>query len=260
MGASLRRRLPAPTPVERARSVLDRGGPATIALTAVNADAMLLPDAVCHAHADGQVSVLIDGDHPLVAVAGDSADGLEALAELADIAPVDLREPVRGLLWITGRLTVATSAEARIRALRVAEADPDERLLDVGHGMAMLLLRPTVVALVDGDGTHALDPGEFAAASPDPFSRWESAWLRHLDYEHPGVLHVLSRHLPQRLRRGRLRPLGLDRYGLRLRVETDADDHDVRLAFDRPAQTQRDVSVGIRKLVGCPFVRRWQQA
>lgn len=256
MRASPRQRPPAPPPSERARSILARSGPAAITPTTVDTEPVTLADSARHAHPDGSVSVLIDDDHPLVTITRQSPEGLEVLTELADIAPVELREPVRGLLWITGRLSVAALTEARTRALRITEADPDERLLDVGHGMTMLLLRPGVPALADSDGTHALDPGEFAAARPDPFSRWETAWLRHLDQDHPGVLHSLSRHVPQRLRRGRLRPLSLDRFGLRLRVETDAGDHDIRLAFDRPAQTQNDISVEIRKLVGCPFLRR----
>lgn len=252
-----RRRPPTPSPSERARSVLARHGPATVTSTAADDEPMMLAETVRHAHADGAVSMLIDDGHPIVSTTQQVPNGLGVLTELPDIAPVALREPVRGLLWISGRLSVPTEADMRSRVLSMAEVDADERLLDVGHGVTMLLLRPTVAALVDGDGTHALDPEEFAGASPDPFSRWESAWLRHLDQKHPDVLQALSRHVPQRLRRGRLRPLGMDRFGLRLRVETDTGDHDIRLAFERPAQTQRDVSVEIRKLVGCPFLRRF---
>ena len=79
---------------------------------------------------------------------------------------------------------------------------------------------------------------------------------------------ALARHVPDELRGGRIRPLGIDRYGLRLRVEhpgdlgaadpfttgdTGAVDHDVRLAFDEPVDCRQRLGVALRKLVGCPM-------
>lgn len=251
------RRPPAPPPAERAKSVLSRPGPVVVAPTAVNADPIALPCCtVRHAHPDGVVSLLVEDRHPLVAMVQESDGGLAALTELADVAPVALREPVRALLWLTGRLSAPAPAQARALAVGIAETDPDERLLDLGHGTTMLLIHPEGATVVDGEGSHGLELAEFAAAGPDPFSRSEPAWLCHLEHQHPDALSLLSRHLPQRFRRGRLRPLGLDRFGLRLRVEAPDGDYDVRLAFDQPARTERDLSVGIRKLIGCPFLRR----
>jgi hypothetical protein len=47
--------------------------------------------------------------------------------------------------------------------------------------------------------------------------------------------------------------LSLDRYGLRLRVETDNGDHDVRLPFPKPVDDVTGLNRGIRILMGCPF-------
>ena len=63
---------------------------------------------------------------------------LPAMLELADVAPVTVRRPVRGLLWISGRLRVLSLRVARRAALRIAAEVPDERLLDVGHGEVLL--------------------------------------------------------------------------------------------------------------------------
>ena len=68
------------------------------------------------------------------------------------------------------------------------------------------------------------------------------------------MIHTLRRHLPDRLLGGHVRPLGLDRYGLRLRVEAVEGDHDVRLAFERPIATLDELSGELRRLVGCPFL------
>jgi len=56
------------------------------------------------------------------------------------------------------------------------------------------------------------------------------------------------------LRRGRVRPLGLDRYGVRLRIESADGDHDVRLPFTRPVDDVTALSQAIRVLMGCPFL------
>src|SRR5919199_1021198 len=154
-----------------------------------------------HVHDDGVVSVLLPSDHSLSRWDG----ALTAMVEVVDIAPVPLRESVRGLLWITGQLSVLPLSEARGVALSIAALRPDPRLLDLG-------------------------------------------------LSHTEVVHTLRRHLPEQLRGGHLRPLGLDRYGLRLRVEGIDGDHDVRLAFSRPIGTLRELSEELRRMVGCPFM------
>ena len=59
---------------------------------------------------------------------------------------------------------------------------------------------------------------------------------------------------PTPLRRGRVRPLGLDRYGVQLRVENEDGDHDVRLPFATPVDDVTGLSQAIRVLMGCPFL------
>lgn len=196
--------------------------------------------------------MLLPDDHPLVGRAPDVA----AMVELADRAPVTLREPVRGLLWITGWLRTLTGKQARQAALDVADAKPDSRLLDVGHGMTALRLVPVSLVLADGDGTSSLNPGEFGSGTPDPFCRYEDHWLRHLELAHRDVVGMLSRLLPEHLRGGHIRPLGLDRFGLRLRVEAPDTDHDVRLAFSQPVDTPGDLGTQLRRMVGCPFLNQ----
>jgi hypothetical protein len=174
--------------------------------------------------------------------------------EIADLAPVALREPIRGLLWVTGWLRVLAGPTARSRALGVAADLPDDRLLGLGHGMSMACVHPASFVLADSEGTHSLRPDSFASATPDVFSTQEADWLRHLEHRHIDVVAALTRHLPAHRRTGRPRPLGLDRFGLRLRIESDGGDHDVRLAFSRQAGTATDIATELRRLAGCPFL------
>ncbi|HEX7662269.1 MAG TPA: DUF2470 domain-containing protein [Pseudonocardiaceae bacterium] len=268
------RKPPIPPSAERAKTIACRGGRATVMLRAGGRDARR--DNGCdrgcdkgwadgagervephmhHVHSDGAVTMLLADWHPLVAETA-RAERTErpTMIELADRAPVRLREPVRGLLWITGWLRVLDGVRARREVLSIAEENPDCRLLDAGHGMTVLRLNPASLVLADSEGSQSLRPAEFAAARPDPFCLYEDQWLRHLEIAHRDVVGLLTRLLPAKLRGGNVRPLGLDRFGLRLRVELPDADHDVRLPFTKPAATTEDVGVELRRMVGCPFL------
>jgi hypothetical protein len=261
-------RPPAPTPAERARTIAARGGkvslrycssrdgdePVTPYFHESPADSGRTSPLLLHVHNDSSATVLLDRDHQLVHATRHRPDGLAAMLELADTAPVALREPIRGLLWITGLIQVLGDGADRDRALLVAEARPDPRLLDIGHGVVVLKLVPASLVLADAEGTYSVDSADFTAASPDPFYAFEAGWLRHLEVSHVDVVGMLARHLPEHLRGSHVRPLGLDRFGLRLRVEAVDADHDVRLAFARPVNTTAELSDELRRLLGCPFL------
>ena len=252
------RRPPAPNPAERAKTIATRGGRATIRPTVERAgcDAESAEPVLHHVHHSGSVSVLLPDEHPMVRAANETQRGeLAVMLELADHAPVALREPVRGLLWITGWLRPLTPVSARARAVAIAEQRPDYRLLDVGHGLTLLRLTPASLVLADAEGTHSLRPHMFSAAPPDPFHDYEAEWLRHLESDHPDVVDQLARHLPAHLRAGHIRPLSLDRFGLRLRIESPTGDHDVRLAFSQTVDSPPQLATELQRLLGCPFLR-----
>ncbi|MFD0200146.1 MULTISPECIES: DUF2470 domain-containing protein [Saccharothrix] len=244
------RRPPAPLPAERARTIAARGGRAAL-LPSDGTENRITP-VLHHVHPDGEATIVLPDEHPLVEAARRAE--LTAMLEVADQAPVQLREPVRGLLWITGWLRALTAEQAREAAVLVAEARPDPRLLDVGHGASALRLSPASLVVADAEGTTSLRPELFAQAEPDPFAAHEDHWLRHLELSHRDVVGLLAQHLPADLRGGHVRPLGLDRLGLRLRVEMSDSDHDVRIAFSRPVGTAQELAVELRRLMGCPFL------
>ncbi|MCE6996965.1 DUF2470 domain-containing protein [Saccharothrix sp. S26] len=244
------RRPPAPHAAERARTIAARGGRAAL-LPSDGADSRITP-VLHHVHPHGVATIVLPDEHPLVEAA--RRGELTAMLELADQAPVPLREPVRGLLWITGWLRALSVEEAREAGLEIAETRPDPRLLDLGHGASALRLSPASLVVADAEGTTSLRPELFAQAEPDPFAAHEDHWLRHLELSHRDVVGQLAQHLPEELRGGHVRPLGLDRFGLRLRVEMADSDHDVRIAFSRPVGTAQELAVELRRLMGCPFL------
>src|ERR1700759_2227043 len=94
---------PAPTTAERIRSTCVRAGGALLAVE--SAEPLTTP--LHHLLADGSFAVAVPAEC--------DADGVQAVLELADYAPLPLREPVRSLVWIRGRLhQVSPSAVSRL--------------------------------------------------------------------------------------------------------------------------------------------------
>jgi Protein of unknown function (DUF2470) len=249
VGCSRTPRPPAPTDAERARGIAARGGTASLVGTGASTVAPL----VHQVRADGSAVLLFADDEPLLDQLRGADSAFTAMLEIADPAPVDLREPVRGLLWVTGRLWLPDADSARRFALQVADENPDPELLRLGHGATLARLHPDFAVLSDAEGSAVLAPAELAAARPDPFCRVEHPVLAHLESHHPEALAALAEHLPAALRERtdtRVRPLGMDRLGLRLRVETPFRDHDVRLPWDGRPTTMPEMWAELRRLTG----------
>jgi len=256
---------PAPTTAERIRSTCVRAGGALLAVEC--AEPVTTP--LLHLLADGSFAVGVPvGDAAAAQLSDRDAAGAQAVLELADYAPLPLREPVRSLVWIRGRLhQVAPSAVHQLLDLIAAE-HPQPALLQVQTpesgplvlgGQAdtrYLLARLEIesVVVTDTTGAEAVDAADLLAARPDPFCAFESCWIKHLDTVHRDVVMRLAARLPARLRRGDVRPLGVDRYGMQLRVESDDGDRDIRLPFHKPVDDVTGLGQAIRVLMGCPFV------
>ncbi|MCV7377116.1 DUF2470 domain-containing protein [Mycobacterium alsense] len=254
-----------PTTAERIRSACARAGGALLALEA-SAGAAARQDPVAtpvyHLLPDGSFAVALPPG--LVDEANAPLSGSQALLELTDYAPLPLREPVRSLVWVRGRLhrvppdmvtdvldliaaECPNPALLQIETPRSAPADGDPRY-------TLLRLEVESVVVTDATGAEPVSVADLLAARPDPFCEIEAGLLWHLDTVHNDVVARLVSRLPARLRRGPVRPLGLDRYGVRFRVEGDDGDHDVRLPFHRPVDDMTGLSQAIRVLMGCPFI------
>ncbi|GAY15890.1 DUF2470 domain-containing protein [Mycobacterium sp. shizuoka-1] len=243
--------LTTPSTAERVRSACARAAGAML----VADDAAPVTTPLHHLLPGGSFAVSLPSECGLaVRAATAGTDGVAAVLELTDLAPLPLREPVRSLVWIRGRVQCVPDHALRAMIDMIAADHPNPALLDIGTGRELLLLEVESVVVADAGGAETVGLHELMAARPDPFCEFESAWLRHLDSDHPEVLARLVGKLPAALRRGRVRPLGLDRYGVRLRVEGTDGDHDVRLPFSAPVHDVPGLGRAIRLLMGCPFV------
>jgi hypothetical protein len=253
--------LAAPTTAERIRSACARGGGAMLAVEGVEP----APTSVHHLLDDGSVAITVPVNGLLAGmVLASGAAGIQAVLEMTDYAPLPLREPVRSLVWISGRLfNVAASDVAGLLDL-IAEQNPNPALLQVNTGRTqaeggdtpytLVRLEIESVVVADSTGAESVGVGTLLDAQPDPFCALESGWLQHLESAHREVVDRLANRLPTPLRRGHVRPLGLDRYGVQLRVEAEDGDHDVRLPFAKPVDDVTGLNQAIRMLMGCPFL------
>ena len=220
---------------------------------------------VHHLLADGSFAITVPAHGLLYGmVVATGAQGVQAVLELTDYAPLPLREPVRSLVWIRGRLRDVNSTDVPDMLDLIAAESPNPALLQVNTGQreadrgdtpyALLRLEIESVVVADSTGAESVGVGMLLDATPDPFCTLESCWLQHLESAHRDVVDRLADRLPSPLRRGRVRPLGLDRYGVQLRVEDEDGDHDVRLPFAKPVDDVTGLSQAIRVLMGCPFL------
>jgi hypothetical protein len=250
---------PAPTTAERIRSACVRAGGALLAIE--RQDPVATP--VHHLMADGSFALALPVDR--AADAAPTISGSQALLELTDYAPLPLREPVRSLVWVRGALQEVPAGEVTATLDLIASECPNPALLQVdtprcapsdGRETRYTLLRLEIesVVVTDATGAEPVSVRDLLAARPDPFCAVESNLLWHLDTAHSDVVARLVSRLPAPLRRGQVRPLGLDRYGVRFRVEGTDRDHDIRLPFHKPVDDMTGLSQAIRVLMGCPFI------
>lgn len=217
---------------------------------------------VHHLLDDGSFAITVPAGGPVRSLLTSSgAAGVQAVLELTDYAPLPLREPVRSLVWVRGRLQQVPAETVAPLLDLIAAQDPNPALLQVNTGpetaddsYALLRLEIESVVVADSTGAESVALGALLQARPDPFCAMESCWLQHMEAAHRDVVERLATRLPMALRQGRVRPLGLDRYGVQLRVENADGDHDVRLPFAKPVDDVTGLNQAIRILMGCPFL------
>lgn len=231
---------PEPTSAERARTVLVAapilevrafGSTWTVPTHGVDPSGrplLLVPDR------------LVSAQRPAIA-----APAARAVVDAAQLHVVRTPDRVRTRLQVRGTIGAVPEHE---RDRLLADQGDVIRVLDILDGHTVLRVEPAQV-LVDG---LPVPLAAYRTAEPDPLVAVETAQLEDLLFRRPGDLAWLCTLLgPEPVAAATtIAPLGLDRYGLTVRITGPAGSIDHRLAFpyrvDR-CETLRDV---LRRLVG----------
>src|SRR5882724_8069105 len=166
----------APTTAERIRSACVRAGGAMLAVEGVEP----ISTPVHHLLEDGSFAIAVPGDGLLggmVVAAG--AAGVQAVLEMTDYAPLPLREPVRALVWIRGRLHGVAVGDVSALLDIIATEEPNPALLQVNSDSStdtrytLMRLEIDSVVVADSTGAESVGVGALLGAQPDPFCAME---------------------------------------------------------------------------------------
>ncbi|MGN9890946.1 DUF2470 domain-containing protein [Micromonospora sp. L31] len=176
-------------------------------------------------------------------------DDVAVVLDVLDLPPAP-GAPSLGRAWISGWAAPLRGAEARRGAADFAAVDPTGDLLDVGTRFRLHRFEVVEARLEGADSVRRVDPGEYAAAEPDPLHAIEPELLADLtDHHEAQVTAYLRDHLD--LTGGRPRVVRLDRYGLVVAYGGPGDRRRARLAFPHPVADPAELSRLLHPML-CP--------
>ncbi|MGP3980247.1 DUF2470 domain-containing protein [Streptomyces sp. KR80] len=250
-----------PTAAERVRTLVESNASAALSIPDTDLDEFGAGAPTARAVTpDGDVLLLVPGDSPAARAAAHAQDDdLTAVIEITDVAPVAVPHRIRGRGWVAGWLTPVRNEERAACAMLLAEQHPVGEILGIGEALredpapgqygrpAWMLLRLEVgeASVDDLWGAEQVEPEDFAAAAADPLVRHEAELLQHLAAAHGDQVRGLCSLLGERGgicgRHDRVVPVGLDRFGLRVRFISAHADRPFDARFDFP-EPVRDVA------------------
>ncbi|MFI1444286.1 DUF2470 domain-containing protein [Streptomyces fructofermentans] len=212
---------PAPTAAERARSIVGVAHSMTVVSEGRHSEVRRLDGAgvmgQVHLHAPFEGSGTPPGGRVPVRL------------ELTDVAPTPVRDRLRARVTLTGLLAAPYDPEST-----------ESTCMEIGQ-----------CVLEDDNGRSHVTLQELEAAEPDPLATCEAGMLTHLVDDDPELVPLLLRlarpHPDGDVQRAL--PLGIDRYGLTLRLEHARSHQDIRLPFHKPVSHVDHVGPQIHALL-----------
>lgn len=195
----------------------------------------------------GDVLLVVPTSGEVTAALAQSPVGdVPARLTVTDRAPFPLAHPVRGLVQLSGWITPVPEDDVARLVLDFAGSYPCDSLLDVGLTATLLRLEPAEVLLEEAGVSSDVEPEDFRSAHPDGVSAAETELMA----AERGPLDRLTRRV--QLWAGRhddVQLLGLDRYGVRFRVQSRRGCYDLRVPFASPLSAPADFGPAVGHLL-----------
>jgi hypothetical protein len=199
--------------------------------------------------AAGDVLVVVPTDGAVTAALRNSPLGdVPARLTVTDRTPVPIPHPVRGLVQLSGWAAPVAEYDVTRLVLEFADTQACDSLFDVGLSATLLRLELAEVQLDEAGGTTDVEPEDFLAARPDVVSAAETELMAA---ERRGLDRLLGRVQQWAGRHDDVRLLGLDRFGVRFRVESLRGGYDVRVAFPEPLTRSEEFAGAVGGLLAC---------
>jgi hypothetical protein len=198
---------------------------------------------------DGDVLLVVPADGAMTTALRASPLGdVPARLTVTDRTPFPLPHPVRGLLQLSGWVAPVAEYDVTRLVLDFAEAQPCDSLFDVGMSAALLRLELAEVTLEEAGGTTDVEPEDFVAARPDPVSRAENELMAE---QCESLIRLATRVQRWVGRHDHVRLLGLDRFGVRYRVQSRHGCYDLRVPFAEPLDGTAGLGAAVERLLSC---------
>ena len=167
---------------------------------------------------------------------------------VTDRTPFPLPHPVRGLVQLSGWVAPVAQYDVTRLVLEFADTVPCDSLFDVGLSATLLRLELAEVQLEDAGGTTDVEPEDFLAARPDAVSRAENELMAG---QCEALIRLATRVQRRVGRHDDVRLLGLDRFGVRFRVQSRSGCYDLRVPFAAPLDGPAGLGAAVDRLLTC---------
>jgi hypothetical protein len=197
----------------------------------------------------GDVLVVVPADGAVTAALRNSPLGdVPARLTVTDRTPVPVPHPVRGLVQLSGWVAPVAEYDVTRLVLDFADAQPCDSLFDVGLSATLLRLELAEVHLEEAGGTTEVGPDDFLAARPDAVSRAENELMAG---QCEALMRLAARVQRRVGRHDSVRLLGLDRFGVRYRVQGRSGCYDLRVPFAAPLDGPAGFADAVERLLTC---------
>jgi hypothetical protein len=197
----------------------------------------------------GDVLLVVPTDGAVTTALRTSPVGdVPARLTVTDRTPFPLPHPVRGLVQLSGWVTPVAEYDVTRLVLEFADALPCDSLFDVGLSATLLRLDLAEVQLEEAGGTTDVDPEDFLSARPDAVSRAENELMAA---QCEALIRLATRVQRRVGHHDHVRLLGLDRFGVRYRVQGRGGCYDLRVPFAEPLDGPAGFAAAVERLLSC---------